>query len=343
MSFMKRKKQPVKDSKGGTYEIAPHEIPAVRISAAVGNKCNDQLCFVVGGGLGDRVCAEPTLRFALEKFRGVEISLICETPELFRHLKFKEVFDLKTKHPIVGRHLYLYTYSKSPLYNQFMNANLCHCIDVASLTSLRLQLPLEYRTVQLQSPNITSASHPVLSALHEPKCVLLHLGKSWPSRTFPATWWEGVMTGLIENDFHPILIGNNCIEVALDERNSWEYTDLRNLLSLDEFLFACLNCKNLVTNDSSPLHIASAGYANIAFVSTCRRGDLVTHQRTDKYKYASRRDFAVGEMWNEYNIIPNNLDLLTMSDLPSGKKIEDYLPDPGEIVTWMCNDWKWEA
>lgn len=328
------KMNPFKKEKPGVklYEVQPHEIPAIRVATAIDNGCQSELCFVVGGGLGDRVCAEPTLRFALNHFKDVRISLICDTPSLFRHLNFHEVFDLKKTHPIVGRHLYLYTYATSPLMLQIMNPNFCHAVDAASITAFRMQLPPENKELVMKMPDLTSANSKYFDAIqliNSPGHVVLHLGKSWASRTFPAPWWREVISELRFHHKIPVLIGNNCIEGI-------EFSgcvDLRDRLTLDEYVSVCLTANHLITNDSSPLHIAAAGNANIAFVSTCRRGDLLMHVRNGELGWRMK-DFAFGEMWAEYKFIPNFLEPLSMADIPRGK-IENYLPTPSTIVNWI--------
>jgi Glycosyltransferase family 9 (heptosyltransferase) len=314
--------------KTGTYDIAPNEIPAIRIAAAVENRTEKEICFVVGGGLGDRVCAEPTLRFALDTFKDVNISLICENPQLFSHLTFKEVFDLKTKHPIIGRHLYLYTYSTTPLINQFLNPNFCHCIDMPSMSAFRAQIPNTYKSIRIRKPEI---QNDFLKRLNR-DYVLLHLGKSWPSRTFPSKWWQEIIRASVVYGSVPVLVGNNCVE--LEETTAFkECVDLRDKLSLDEFIYACLECKKIITNDSSPVHLAAAGWARIAFVSTCRRGELITHWRGGEFG-ANMKDFAVGAMWKLFKMVPNTLDVLSMKDVPGN--IEDFLPNPWDVVDWVC-------
>lgn len=319
----------------GAFDIEPHEVPAIRIATAIGNKSDKELAFVVGGGLGDRVCAEPTLRFALEYFKGVNISLICETPQLFRHLNFKEIFDLKNTHPIVGRHLYMHTYSTSPLQNQFMNPNLISCVDMCSLSALRMQLPVDFKKICLETFHPEEIKDERLFKVVEPPHVLLHLGKSWPSRTFPSKWWNDIIDQVLEYELIPVLIGNNCVEVEVKPG----VVDLRDQLTLDEFIYVCFNTDAIITNDSSPLHLASAGWGSIAFVSTCRRGDLLMHHRFRGVGWRMK-DFACdrtyqGKMWQKFNILPNNLDLHTMKEVPAGNVIEDYLPDPRNVVDWI--------
>lgn len=67
--------------------FALSEIPGIKTSQAVERGVEKNLIFKTWGGLGDQICAEPTLRFALKTFKGCDISLASEHPELFAHLK----------------------------------------------------------------------------------------------------------------------------------------------------------------------------------------------------------------------------------------------------------------
>lgn len=317
----------------------PNEFVALRIQAAIENGSNKNLCFSVGGGIGDRLCAEPTLRFALENFKDVSISIICETPELFSHLKFHEVFDLKKTYPVVGRHLYLTTYPKSPLYNTFVNANMVDLVDHASISALRCQLPTIYKIIQ-NDPQIEDRVRlaKLADIILDERTVLVHPGKSWPSRTFPVSFWNSVICELVDGGFKPTIIGNNL--VGGDEAtealrlNHPSITDLRSQTSLTELAWLCKHAKAIVTNDSSPLHLAATGEGKIAYIATCRRGDLLRHERVGG-KGWRMKDFAAQPMWMYYNMIPNNADEQRISEVPPGFKIEDFLPEPADIVDWI--------
>lgn len=313
-------------------EVIPAEIPSLRIAAALENRSSNNLCFVVGGGLGDRICAEPTIRYAIDSFKGVSISLICETPELFNHLHFFERFDLKRRHPIMGRHLYLYTYPKNSMFSQFINANGLHCVDLPAIAALRHVLPIEYRQVVLDTPRPSHSFAAMVGDLRH-KYVLIHCGKAWPSRTFTSSWLQRVVQTVLDAGKTAVLFGNNCVDMP-------EYpsrvVDTRDQLSMSEYLYMVKNCEYLITNDSSPLHIAAAGTGKIAFVSTCRNGELLTHYRSGGLGWRMR-NFAQGDMWAHYNMLPNHLEVLSLCEVPTGF-IEDFLPDPLKMVDWLLTE-----
>lgn len=59
---------------------------------------NKGLIYAIGG-LGDVICAEPAIRWALKNYKGWTWAIATRHPELFRHLEFAEVFDL-SKDPL---------------------------------------------------------------------------------------------------------------------------------------------------------------------------------------------------------------------------------------------------
>lgn len=314
---------------------SPHEFPSIKIGTAIQNQSSKEICFVVGGGIGDRVCAEPTLRFAIQHFKDCNISLICETPELFSHLSFKEVFDMKRTFPIIGRHLYLNTYPKSRLLNEFLNANLTHCVDYPSMASIRIQLPEKHKFVLMDAPS------PGLDIvrLKGPHYIIVHPGKSWPSRTFPSAWWDSVIYTIKKRGYQAVIVGSDTVQLA--EHSLKDSIDLRGKTTLMEFAWILQHCEAVITNDSSPVHLAAPGRAKIAFVSSCRRGDLLLHWRKSPYAHESgglgwrMKDFAKTSVWDKYPLAPNILDEVHIDKLPAGVSIQDILPQPEEILDWI--------
>lgn len=270
------------------------------------------------------ICAEPTLRFAIHHFKS-DVSLACERPELFSHLKFKEIFDFKNDFLITGRHFNLNCYPKNAeLLNQFINPNLVHCVDWPSLATLRMQLPIKYRRVQLHPK---AFPEPPKKAIGSNR-VLLHVGKGWPSKTFPQEWWIAAMKDCLERGFVPVLIGQNCIEFSgLDDG----VVDLRDKLSFNQFLWLCKNSHRMITNDSAPLHIAAAGDGKIAFVSTAKRGDLITHYREGGYGWRMK-DFG-NRLWDEFPLSPSHGEPIFINEIPNNRRLS--LPDPMDLVEWL--------
>ena len=68
-------------------------VPSFNVKEAFDRKVERKFLINTWGGLGDQVCAEPAIRYALKAFPQCEISLASRQPDLFTHLQFKEVFD----------------------------------------------------------------------------------------------------------------------------------------------------------------------------------------------------------------------------------------------------------
>lgn len=300
--------------------INANEVPFIRIAKAISEGAQKSLLLVVGGGLGDRACAEPTVRFAIENFKDCEISLCCDTPEIFEHLQVKAIFN-KVHNVFDHQYLPLYTYAQG-LANQFISANLVNGVDFASISALRRQLCNYDRMIKLcPKPN-----HYLSNLVGEKYC-LVHVGKGWPSKTFPAQWWDQVTGRLLDSGVMPVLVGKDCIKVDTSYCH-----DLTEQTSLNDFMWLCINSKYVITNDSSPLHFAAAGQGRIAFVATCKDAAHLYHVTR-----ATMRSFFRDRMWDYYPSCPNEAGLTSIAELPPGKRIEDFLPEPSKMVEWVLD------
>lgn len=314
-----------------TFNIEPSELPYIRVVNAIANKVNGKLLFVVSGGLGDRVCAEPTLRYAtdLAPKWGYTVSLACDTPELFRHLKFEKVIDMKGELPTTFQYMVFYTYPPTGLPLQFMNPNFMHCVDAASMMALRQQLPPESRQIFLfpQEPKDGNLMREILG----PKTVVIHPGKTWATRTFPAQFWNAVIHSVRTAWLTPVLVGNSTVDV-----NPEGCLDLRGKTSLMDFAWICKNASRVVTNDSSPLHLAASGSAKIAFIASSRRPDLLLHTRQRKVGWRMK-DFSVRPLWEEFDSFPNTIEQRSLAEMPVSTWNELDLPSPVRILNWLEN------
>lgn len=325
------------------FKIEPDELPAIRISKAMSAKADKNLLFVVGGGLGDRQCAEPTIRFATENFLkwGYRVSVMCETPELFFHLHRLEGFyspkDIEKLH---GKFLPLYTYAPGNLPNQFFNANLMHPVDYASVCALRMQLPNSYKVIQ----GISNAGFPMsedyknlFRVSSESHHVVVHAGQTWPSRTIAGEWWDDFLEEISFYDWlHPVLVGNQTVEL----KNTKRCLDVRWRLSLAEFSLLCRNSIAVVTNDSSPIHLAAPGESKVAFLSTIRNPDHLYHWRKNGFGWNMQNFTKINSLgqqpWEVFDVCPSNLHQNRLDVFPGN--IKDHLPYPREIVEWIVEN-----
>ena len=332
-----------------------NHIPLFRTTIANQNGVQDSMIFKTWGGLGDQVCAGPTLSYALKTFRNCEISLHSEHPELFSHLKFHKVFHAKKdKPPDWNKYLVFETITPpndSNLVWQFFSHMLTNCVDFPSLCALRSQLPVADREILL-SPRTPEAEE--IRSLRDG--VFVHAGRHWPSKTFPKWWWDGVIQGLIANGVTPILIGadtdDNRGTVDVDASGS---IDLRNKTTVSELAWLMQHAKVLLTNDSSPMHMAASrdpndfttGLTWIGYIATCKHPDYITHWRKPPKHYESDKEslnvwqwreenLGLGGMWEITSPNPNQNDEITV-DKVDAEILASWLPSPESVVQWTLN------
>lgn len=315
-------------------------LPSFRSMVAVQNKVEKNILFRTWGGIGDQICAEPTLRYALKIFKDCKVSLASEAPELFSHLKFHEVIDLKKVRPIYDNYLTFETITPpddSNLVWQFFSHLLTNCVDFPSLCALRMQLPITEKNIILPD-----CGYKPDFSLED--TVVIHAGKHWATKTFPKDWWDAVITDIIEQGKTPILIGAN----SDDNRGTVDVDatsciDLRNKLSLLETISLLKQSKVLLTNDSSPLHMAVDSDCWIGYVATCKHPDMITHWRKPRaFDFSDPTEnqwgwrmvnFGKGGIWDIVDMTPNT-DKKVEVEFIEEDILRSWLPDPQKFAEW---------
>lgn len=314
-------------------------LPIFRSQLAIQDGIERRLLFKTWGGIGDQICAEPTLRYALKMFKDCEFYLASEIPELFSHLKFKRVFDLREEIPNYNRYFLFDTITPpddSNLVWQFFSHMLTNCVDFPSLCALRLQLPIEFKEIEMYGVKPASLE---LSDIRN--SVVVHAGKHWQSKTFPKEFWDRVLAGLKVRGIQPILIGAN----ADDNRGTVDVNaegclDLRNKLSIMESIWLLQHAKVLLTNDSSPLHMAATGKAWIGYIATCKHPDMITHWRRPSPGEAPvwqwrEVNFGKGGIWDIIDYCPNKAQKVEAEFVPPDI-LASWLPNPIDMAQWAA-------
>jgi ADP-heptose:LPS heptosyltransferase len=309
------------------------EIPGFRTSRAIEKGVEKNLLFTTWGGIGDQICAEPTLRYAIDHFKDCKISLASDYPELFSHLKFEKVFNLNFQKPKYDDYFVLDTIRSAESLNwHFMSHTIVHCVDYPSLTALRCQLPISYKEVILRPPEPAQW----VKEYAKPNYVFVHAGKHWPSKTFPSEWWDETLDLLKNFDFVPVLLGKDMSDNrAYVDTMTAGCIDLRNRLKINETVWLLQNAFALVCNDSAPLHMAVTGDAWIAYVATAKHPDYITHYRKGIWGWRMQ-NFGKGGMWELYDICPNKKDKIEV-DLVDPEVLKGWLPEPVEIAEWVAS------
>lgn len=283
------------------------------------------------GGLGDQVCAEPTLRYAFDLFKdkGYEICLLTSFPDFFTHLPFAKIYDNKSSEAsLLNDEEWIVIHTYHPNHNMtqdFLSHGFMHCVDFSSICAFQRQLPIKSRHIQLPMDQDTGI---------DPKSarIIVHPGKTWDSRTLPAWWWNEVV-GRLCNVFSGVaVIGHDVSETVgtVDIDIPANCTDLRNKLSLLQMSAILQNAKIVITNDSSPIHIASAGDAHILFLSTCKEPDHLKHWRYGEFGWRMR-NLSLGGLWMIQDSCPIREEALELSQI-NPATMDKFLPNPRVIV-----------
>lgn len=318
----------------GPALIPPMSLQSVRTMVACMRNVENKLLFKTWGGLGDQICAEPTLRFAIETFNDCEVYLYSEVPEMFRHLKFKGVFDPNNKPEFKDYLCFETIVSSEHILWEFCSHMTTHCVDFPSICAFRSQLPIKDREIKL-CPNKEELDF-ALSWFGEKRkeSVVLHPGRHWPSKTFPKDWWDDVIARLLDLGLQVVLIGAD----ADDNRgtvdvNAKSCIDTRSKFSIMQTVALLQQAPVLVTNDSSPLHMAASGSAWIGFVATCKHPDYITHWRNGQFGWRME-NLGVGGYWDVLNFNPNSKEEVTV-EFVDPELLRSWLPEPESVAHWV--------
>lgn len=333
------------------FTTAGENIPVWRLSDAVRRKTDRKLLFAIGGGIGDQICGEPAVRYALDTYKDCEITILTRTPDLVRHLapKAKAILDYNTVK--INREDYIVFQTYVPDENftaQFYHSLIMSGVDYSSVALTRGQIPIEYRQPQIV-PTMPPAE--ILNQLGAyGNRVLVHMGVSWPSRTFPLEWWAGVVRGLLLEGMTPVLIGREVKDGGVHGGDFGDKVcDLRNKTSLLETVWLLQNSRVVITNDSGPLHMAASldptfqtpSNPWICFFATARRADFTYHFRGPNPSDFGRRmeDLSLGGVWDLYDFAPNRTQTTFDVKNIAPEVVANWLPDPKLVARWAASRW----
>lgn len=317
---------------GTNLAIPGFMVGSYRTQKAIERGVEKNLLFKTWGGLGDQICAEPTIRYAIKAFKDCTVSLASEHPELFAHLPLKKVYDLKEYQPLWYKYFVFDTIvPPSHMMWEYVNHMLTNCVDFPSLCALRCQLPVSDKQI------IMHPKAPKELELHQAvnfnKSVFVHPGRHWQSKTFPKDWWDAVLTGLFNEAVIPIVIGANTDDNrGTVDVNTINCVDLRNKLSITDCTWLLQRATVLITNDSAPLHMAASGDAWIGFIATCKHPDLISHWRNGQWSWREK-NLGKGGLWDVVSHCPNKNEEVTAEKVDE-ELLRSWLPEPEEVVSW---------
>lgn len=321
--------------------FADHLIASRRAGIAFARGVEKNFAIHLWGGAGDQVCASPTLAWAFKNFRGCKITLATDLPDLFRHLPFERIYDSNVEQPIWEKYLKFTTISPpedpgdgSNLPWYFFSHGTVNCVDFCTMHSFRWELPVADKEITLNGIEPTKD----LGLPNQP-WVFVHPGKHWSSKTQPKDWWDAILEELITRGIVPIIIGGDADKNKTTVNvNTQGCVDIRNKTTWAESAWLLQRAKVLLTNDSSPLHIAASGDAWIGALATCKHWDFISHWRHGEWQWREK-NFSKGNMY--YTNPPN---LPTVGGVKFGdldeKTMRSWLPEPKEMVDWTEDKWK---
>jgi hypothetical protein len=310
-------------------DIPAKQIPPFRYGLALKAGIK-QILMTTWGGLGDQVCAEPTLRYAFKLFPEYEISLLTSFPELFSHLPFKHVFHNKSAEAKeLNEDEWLVIHTMHPAYSlseNFLQHHFTQVVDFSSLCAFQRQLPTSER--QIKMPDIQQN-------LAVPRArIVIHPGKTWASRTFPKAWWDEVIGSLARIYSDVVIIGKDGEATGtVDIEVPANCTDLRNKLTLPEMIQILVQADVVLTNDSAPIHIAAAGNAHIFFIASAKHSDYLMHWRHGEFGWRMR-NLGLDGLWNHQAQHPVREEPLAFDTLPVGL-MNRILPPPSAVLSWI--------
>lgn len=311
-------------------------LPSYRFAMALERNAHQNILVKAWGpgiGLGDEICIEPTLRFMVREFKHSKISVETIHPEFFGHIPFHKIYNAARGElgDVTKHYCFTAINPQDDIQHDFINPMTTHCVDAPSLIILRSQLPVKDRAVEL-FPGLTE--YRKTQPWHGKLCV--HPGRHWPSKTFPKGWWDAVLASLIRAGIEPVLIGSTIDDtrrgtVDVDTKGC---IDLRNQLSLMESVALLQGARVLLTNDSSPMHMAASGKAWIGFLATAKHPDHLTHWRGGQFGWRME-NLALGGMYELHDICPNKTKTVTAEEIDV-LTLKSWLPEPASVAQWAC-------
>jgi hypothetical protein len=293
----------------------------------------------IGARLGDMVCAEPVVRhLATKKLKNYKVDIVSAEPRLYEHLT-DDVhtithFKKYRRHTDTPYQIFNVMVPNNHPIRQFATPDTMHTTDFMSLQCMKCLLPEHEKQIKLKVT--VQGFGEILDILgnHDiTQIIAIHPGRGWPNKTFPAEYWETIIKELIKENLPVAIIGKEINKefgtVKLNIPN--KTIDLRELLSIDGLIALLSKAKMLISNDSSPIHIAGAFNNYILMLATSRHPDHTLPWRNGS-RYHKARALYKKRMWADKTRNPLSLYDFNPTCIPQGQNITDYLPEPEEVV-----------
>lgn len=317
------------------------------------------------GGLGDVVCAEPILRHAIEKkYKGVpnvEFTILTHRARVFQHFAYPNVEVTKgeeitgNRHPTIELYMEKKFGATTPVCRWYTHPpadhvtrvyypyGSVHNLDFGMITMLRDSMPPDEKQIDLMVTvddlNELEVACPEFlnNRTVREKYVAIHPGVGWESKTFPQAYWSEIIQKLIDVGLTPVIFGLGIVKElkATHVGGVWDLPipkgaiDMRDKLTLGGMFALIQQCPFLLSNDSSPVHIAGAFDNWIVMIATTKRPELVFPFRHGVVSYKTKAVFKKLTCEHLGNL-PTNPTQRSIAELEGD--IMEYLPDTGEVV-----------
>lgn len=284
-----------------------------------------------GGGLGDQICAEPAIRFMVKTLYSFEdVTVATHWKEIFDHIKgitLVSYDDFKYKDDTP--YFEVMTLPEPDSLQWFIVSHLlCHSVDYTSMALMKRILPLVDKT-----PKLIYSENDLLSVKEKvggfDNLVLVHAGRHWKTKTFPTSWWNEIIKGLKEKGKRVCLIGREDIERGTQDVDTADIIDLRNKTNIKELFALIANSPLLISNDSSPVHVAGAFDNEIILIPSCKHPDHILHWRKGNQYYKAK---ALYKKLLIDEVISHPTQVYETSADFEVQNWSDYLPTPKEIL-----------
>jgi len=288
----------------------------------------------VSAGMGDQLCAEPVIRYTKEKlYPNANIYVVTHHPRLFEHIDLP-IFNYDNWKGINDAILTMHTCPDEETADHKLSHVLFHPTDFCSISTIRKTIPNIDKTIKLKVDieDVISVASMIEEKPKDKPSILVHPGKWWPSKTFPIEWWQEVVDKLSEK-LYVCLIGK-----TIDEKQGYvpiscpkNGYDFRDKTSLGEYIALISMVDVLLTNDSSPIHIAGAFDNWIVTIPTCKHPDHILPFRNGTQYYKTKSLYKK-LLLDDLETRHTEHDTDTIDTIPEGKTLYDYLPNIDTVV-----------
>lgn len=300
----------------------------------------------LSAGLGDQIESEPVARYVRKIYPDANIFLTTHHPRVFKHLEKSgiKVFDYTNWEGIKDA---LIVMENNPPDGKTINnltQVLFHPTDYSSISMLRRTLPSDEKNIHIDVDvhDVESVMDLLKDKDKNKKIIVVHPGKWWPSKTFPKKWWQEVVD-LLSEKLSVVLIGKTLSDNQgyLDITCPKDGFDFRDFTTLSENITLISLSKVTLSNDSSPIHIAGAFDNWIVVVPTSKHPDHILPWRNGSQSYKTKSIYKK-LLHDDLEVRHTEFYFDTIDKLPKGKKIDDYLPTPEEVVMEIFEIYKEE-